>query len=268
MSPSGSETAAAWSSRMLDDGVHVVLAANPGPLTLDGTNSYVLTTSAGSVVVDPGPALDDHQAALERLAPDLVLVLLTHGHADHSESAFDLAERHGAPVRAIDPAWSARAQPLHAGEVVAVAELTLSVIATPGHTADSVTFVGRRGSGRRLALTGDTVLGRGSTFVAHPEGRLVDYLASLATLAERVDSDTAVLPGHGPVRDAAAGLVSAYRRHREQRLDEVRSAWIAGARSDEEVRAAVYGEQTGVLRAAALSSTRAQLAYLGLLRED
>jgi glyoxylase-like metal-dependent hydrolase (beta-lactamase superfamily II) len=257
-----------WTSRALRDGDWVVVAANPGPLTLDGTNSYVLPTPDGCVLVDPGPAIQDHRAALAHRCSDLALVLLTHGHADHSESAFDLADQYEVPVRAADPAWCLRAEPLSDGDRLPLGpEGELVVVATPGHTADSLSFVLRRKGDVLAVLSGDMLLGRGTTFVAHPQGQLVDFLRSLDRLASAVAPTSQVWPGHGPVRHDAAGLVSAYRRHRLDRLDQVRSVWLRGAHTTDEVLEAVYGPLHGTLRAAARASTQAQLAYLGLLHD-
>ena len=268
--PLAAPDAAPWTTRPLfDDEAWVVVADNPGPLTLDGTNSYVLSTTSGSVIVDPGPALARHREALEERCPDLRLVLLTHSHADHSEIAFDVAEAHEVPLRASDPAWCLDAGPLEDGERLSLGDGSeLLVVATPGHTADSLSFLLHRAGRVPAVLSGDMLLGRGTTFVSHPQGRLVDFLRSLDRLAEAVDAQTQVLPGHGPVRDDAAGLVAAYRTHRLERLDQVRTAWIGGARTVDEVLDAVYGPLTGTLRAAARSSTQAQLAYLNLLPPD
>ena len=108
------------------------------------------------------------------------LVLLTHGHLDHSEGAARLAELTGAPVRALDPAHRLGGQGLAEGDVVAAAGLELRVLATPGHTSDSLSFVLPD-----AVLTGDTVLGRGTTVVAHPDGVLAEYLASLRPRARQ-----------------------------------------------------------------------------------
>jgi glyoxylase-like metal-dependent hydrolase (beta-lactamase superfamily II) len=257
-----------WGSRSITEAWRVVVADNPGPLTLDGTNSYVRQTDEGAIVVDPGPVGAPHRAALEAAAPDLRLVLLTHGHADHSDCALELAEQHGAVVRALDPAWCLGASPLRDEEVVTLGGASLTVLATPGHTVDSVCLLEPARSTPSLVVSGDTLLGRGTTFVSHPEGRLADYFGALQRLADRVDHRTLVLPGHGPVRGDALNLVLAYQTHRQQRLDEVRSAWIRGARDPDEVVEAVYGPLVGPLRAAARASTLAQLSYLGLLREE
>jgi glyoxylase-like metal-dependent hydrolase (beta-lactamase superfamily II) len=177
-----------------------VLADNASPMTLDGTNTWVLREPGGrrSVVVDPGPALPAHLTAIRSVAGDVAVVLLTHHHLDHSEAARSFAESVGCGVRALDPAYRLGSEGLGAGDVVAVDGLEIHVVATPGHTADSLSFVL---PAERSVLTGDTVLGRGTTVVAHPDGALGAYLSSLDRLhalasAHEIASNW---PGHGPV---------------------------------------------------------------------
>lgn len=234
----------------------VVLAPNPGPMTLDGTNTWVLRdpTSESCVVIDPGPLTDSHLAEVASYGP-VDVVLLTHGHLDHSEGARRFAELTGARVRALDPAHRLGEEGLGEGDVVAAAGLEVRVLATPGHTSDSLSFVLDD-----AVLTGDTVLGRGTTVVAHPDGVLADYLASLRRLAEL--GDVTVLPGHGPELPSAGEAARAYLAHREARLDQVRAAVAAGARTPEQVVEVVYADVDRVLWPAATLSVRAQLLHL------
>lgn len=234
----------------------VVLAPNPGPMTLDGTCTWVLRAPAhqGCVVVDPGPLHEGHLTAVAAQGP-VEVVLLTHGHADHSQGARRLAALTGAPVRALDPAHRLGEEGLGEGDVVAAAGLELRVLATPGHTSDSLSFVLPD-----AVLTGDTVLGRGSTVVAHPDGVLGDYLASLRRLREL--GDLTVLPGHGPELVSAGVAAEHYLAHRAQRLEQVRVAQAGGARSVDDVVRVVYADVDPVLWPAAALSVRAQLAYL------
>ena len=233
----------------------VVLAPNPGPMTLEGTNTWVLRgDTEGCVVVDPGPLHEGHLAVVAAQGP-VELVLLTHGHLDHSEGAARLAELTGAPVRALDPAHRLGGQGLAEGDVVAAAGLELRVLATPGHTSDSLSFVLPD-----AVLTGDTVLGRGTTVVAHPDGVLEAYLASLRRLREL--GDLTVLPGHGPELASAGVVAEAYLAHREVRLEQVRAALAAGARTADEVVETVYADIDRSLWPAARLSVLAQLAHL------
>jgi glyoxylase-like metal-dependent hydrolase (beta-lactamase superfamily II) len=244
----------------------LVRAPNPGPMTLDGTNSYVLRApgSAGVIVVDPGPSDAGH---LRRLAEAgrVELVLLTHHHPDHSEALAEFANLADAPARAIDPAFCIDAEPLADSERIEAAGLALHVIATPGHTADSVCFVlpddGEHGS----VLTGDTVLGRGTTIIADPDGALGPYLHSLGRLrALGAIGGVTVLPGHGPVLGDLAAICDAYLAHRTERLDQIRAALgeLGSDASTEAVTDLVYADTDASVRSAAEASVRAQLRYL------
>ena len=234
----------------------VVLAPNPGPMTLEGTNTWVLRAedSESCVVVDPGPQIEGHLVEVARHGP-VAVVLLTHGHPDHSEGARRFAELTGAPVRALDPVHRLGDEGLGEGDVVAAAGLELRVLHTPGHSSDSLCFVVGD-----VVLTGDTVLGRGTTVVAHPDGVLGDYLESLRRLQEL--GDRTVLPGHGPELEHAGVAAEQYLAHREQRLEQVRAALAAGATTPEQVVETVYADVDRVLWPAATLSVRAQLAYL------
>ena len=234
----------------------VVLAPNPGPMTLEGTNTWVLRepSSPTCVVVDPGPLVEQHLAEVASYGP-VEVVLLTHGHLDHSEGARRLAELTGAPVRALDPAHRLGEEGLAEGDVVAAAGLELRVLATPGHTSDSLSFLLPD-----AVLTGDTVLGRGSTVVAHPDGVLADYLASLRRL--RALGALAVLPGHGPELPSPAAAAEQYLAHREARLEQVSAAVEAGATDVESVVRVVYADVDPALWPAATLSVRAQLRHL------
>ena len=249
------------SPRRVTDIAAVVLAPNPGPMTLEGTNTWVLRSldSQACVVVDPGPAHEEHLAAVASCGP-VATILLTHGHADHSEGARRLAELTGAPVRALDPRHRLGDEGLGHGDVVAAAGLEVRVVATPGHTSDSLSFLLRAQGGDAAVLTGDTILGRGTTVVAHPDGVLADYLESLRRL--QLLGDLMVLPGHGPELPSAAAAASSYLAHREQRLEQVRAAVAGGATTASEVVEVVYADVERVLWPAATQSVLAQLEYL------
>ncbi len=246
----------------------VLLADNPSPMTLEGTNTWVLRAPGAetSVVVDPGPDDERHIAGVAAAAPDAAVVLLTHRHADHAAGARRLAEITGAPVRALDPALVLGADELRGDDVVEAAGLLIRVLGTPGHTSDSLCFAleGPVDPGGGVAvLTGDTVLGRGTTVIDHPDGRLGDYLASLRRLAELAPG-TAVLPGHGPELPDAATVAAEYLAHREQRLDQVRSALdvLGTDATARQIVELVYADVDRALWPAAEWSVRAQLAYL------
>ncbi|WP_130416935.1 MBL fold metallo-hydrolase [Xylanimonas ulmi] len=245
-------------------------------MTLDGTRSYLLRArndgvghdGAGlGVVVDPGPLDDAHLRALAGAGP-VGLILVTHRHPDHTAGSERLRELTGAPVRGADPAHCHGGEPLRDGETIAVGALRVEVIATPGHTADSVCLRAAADGADPVVLTGDTVLGSGTTVIANPDGSLAAYLASLDRL-ERVAtaSDGGTLrglPGHGPVVEDLTATVRAYRAHRLQRLGQVREALVElgeDATADDVV-ARVYAHVPPPVRAAARQSVEAQLAYL------
>jgi glyoxylase-like metal-dependent hydrolase (beta-lactamase superfamily II) len=248
-----------------------VLAPNPGPMTLEGTNTWVLgDPSVGPVVVvDPGPADEGHlRRVLDAAGGGVATVLLTHRHLDHSAGAVAFAGWAGCGVRAVDPAYRVGSEGLDHGAVLEVAGVRLAVIATPGHTDDSVSLLVTYddGSGRSAdLLTGDTVLGFGSTVITHPDGDLGAYLDSLERLLAVVGEHgvARILPGHGPVVHDPEAVLTGYRQHRLDRLAQVREALAAGARTPEEVLAAVYPDAVGSpLEGAATQSVRAQLDHL------
>ncbi|MDG9726325.1 MULTISPECIES: MBL fold metallo-hydrolase [unclassified Streptomyces] len=245
-----------------------VLAPNASAMTLDGTNTWILAEpdSDLAVVVDPGPLDDTHLRHVvdtaERAGKRVALTLLTHGHPDHAEGAARFAELTRTNVRALDPALRLGDEGLAAGDVIGVGGLELRVVPTPGHTADSLCF---HLPADRAVLTGDTVLGRGTTVVAHPDGRLGDYLDSLRRLRSLTADDgvRTVLPGHGPVLEDAQGVVEYYLAHRAHRLAQVETAVEDGHRTPGEVVARVYADVDRSLWPAAELSVRAQLEYLG-----
>lgn len=260
-------TSGPWDAGRITARATALLAPNASWMTLDGTNSWLLAEPGSHVaaLVDPGPDDPGHLAALIRAAEELDArigqILLTHGHADHSEGARSLHDLTGAPVRALDPAHRLGGEGLGDGEVVSIGGLELSVVATPGHTTDSLTFLLPADG---ALLTGDTVLGRGSAVIAHPDGHLGAYLTSLGRLQELAGSTGAqwVLPGHGPACPDPAGLLADYVEHRRERLALVAAAMAAGTTEPDALLASVYPEVPDALRWAAALSLAAQVEYL------
>jgi len=233
----------------------LVRAPNPGPMTLDGTNTWVLRAAGGgpAVVVDPGPADEQHLRAVAAAAGPVAGVLLTHGHPDHVDGLDRFRELTGAPL------LTATSTPLLAATGEPLAGLAITALPAPGHTADSVCLL-VDGAGQRAVLTGDTILGRGTTVVAWPDGNLGDYLASLRRLSEL--AGWPVLPGHGPALADCAAAAGYYLAHRQARLVQVAAAVAAGAGTPAEVVAVVYAGIDPALRPAAEWSVQAHLAYL------
>ena len=207
----------------------------------------------GYVVIDAGPPTEAHLARVAAAGP-IELILLTHGHPDHSGGSARLAELTGAPVLALDRQFG---EPLQAGDSFDQCGVRLEVIGTPGHSADSLSFYL---PGDNAVLTGDTILGRGTTVVAWPDGELGPYLESLKALREY--GDAAVLPGHGPELPSAGRVAEEYLSHRADRLAQVSKAVADGARTPREVVEIVYVDVPEVLWPAAELSVHAQLDYL------
>jgi glyoxylase-like metal-dependent hydrolase (beta-lactamase superfamily II) len=237
----------------------LLLAPNPGPMTLDGTNTWLLREPGSSdvVVIDPGP---DDAGHLDRIVADadaldahIVAIVLTHDHPDHIAGVRALSQRINAPVHA------RRDNTLQIGRQ-SVGGIEIDVLSTPGHTADSVSF---QVVADDAVVTGDTVLGRGTTVVAYPDGNLAQYLHSLDEVRRLVDRGVAtVLPGHGPVVTDAATAVDNYIAHRHMRLDQIRAAQAAGAMSVDDILNIVYADVPDAIRFAAAASVMAQLEYL------
>ena len=243
-----------------------MLAPNPSLMTLDGTNTWLIAEpgSGSAIVIDPGPRDEGHLLRVRDLAAQagqrVRLIVLTHRHSDHSAGAARLAELTGAPVRAVDPAQRLGDEGLATGDVLTEAGCELRVLATPGHTSDSVCL---QLPADGAVLTGDTVLGRGTTVIAR-DGNLTDYLSSLhrlRALAEKTDLRV-LLPGHGPLLASPARTIDYYLTHRAERLAEVQSALAAGDTTAAEIVARVYAAVPRALWPSARASVRAQLDYL------
>ncbi|QIS01261.1 MBL fold metallo-hydrolase [Nocardia brasiliensis] len=240
----------------------VLLADNPGQMTLQGTNTWILRAPGRSdcVVVDPGPKDKAHIAKIDEVTGgEIALTLITHRHHDHTGGIDRLVKSTGTPVRAKDSEFlRGSGAPLVDGEVIEAAGLRITVLDTPGHTGDSVSFVLDD-----AVLTGDTILGSGTTVLDSSDGTLADYLSSLDRLVE-VGAGKALLPAHGPDHPDLEPVARYYITHRHQRLDQVRAALRelgpdAGAMA---VVRRVYADVDKRLWLAARSSVQAQLDYL------
>lgn len=245
--------------RPVTESASVLLCHNPGLMTLDGTNTWVLRGPGSDehVIVDPGPDDDEHITRIAELGR-IALVLISHKHEDHTGGIDRIVDRTGAVVRSVGSGFlRGLGGPLTDGEVIDAAGLRITVMATPGHTADSVSFVLDD-----AVLTADTVLGRGTTVIDDDDGSLRDYLESLRRL-QGLGGRT-VLPGHGPDLDDLRAVTAMYLSHREQRLDQVRAALreLGEDASARRVVEHVYTDVDEKLWDAAEKSVQAQLDYL------
>lgn len=263
---------------------------NPSPMTLEGTNTYVIGTEGApeAVVVDPGPQghRDHLRAVLDAVGERSVTeILVTHRHGDHTGAAKELSARTGAPVRGYDAEQCVPVQgtvlPLMDGEEILAGGLAMQVLHTPGHTSDSVCLWlpgahsedagGPPSREPGVMLTGDTILGRGTTMLDHPDGTLTDYLETLRLLAGF--GDAGMLPAHGPARESLGQVAARYLDHREERLQQARElAAEHRARKGRlpeplELGRMIYGDRTAVSDEVIRQIAASQLDHLRHLGE-
>jgi glyoxylase-like metal-dependent hydrolase (beta-lactamase superfamily II) len=228
--------------------VERLVAPNPGPMTLEGTNTYVIGRDP-AVVIDPGPDDAGHVDAVRKVCEGrggIGTVLLTHSHSDHSGGVEGLGVE---PARPADGGWVAG----------------LRAVATPGHAEDHLCFLLSLGDGDEppyTCFTGDLVLGEGSSIVPTRElgGSLRDYMTSLRGLAE-LELDV-MYPGHGPPIDDPAAKLAEYIGHREERQLRLEAALERGERSRAALVAEVWDDVPAQLRGAAAVAMQAHLEML------
>lgn len=232
--------------------IALVRADNPGPFTLEGTNTWIVGRDP-CWVIDPGPALDAH---LDRVAADSALrggiagIALTHGHGDHTDGLHGLLERAGGvPVAAAS--FEVADVRLADGDSFG----PLQAIATPGHAPDHLAF--RAG---RVLFSGDAVLGHGSVYVAPDPGALRGYLDALERLIA-LELDL-ICPGHGPLVGEPRAKLAEYRDHRLERERRLVEALGDGLRGIEELLDRAWFDVPSVLRGAAAVTLAAHLDKL------
>jgi glyoxylase-like metal-dependent hydrolase (beta-lactamase superfamily II) len=231
--------------------VRSITAPNPGPFTLDGTRTWIVNDE---VVIDPGPLIESHIAAIAAAAPRLKTILITHRHADHAPAAVPLRQHTGARIVAPDGTLDDAAvdMRIRGGESIE----GLEVIHTPGHTKEHVCFLSAEGD----LFSGDTILGFGTTAVFPPDGHMADYMRSLRLLRERKPSR--IFPGHGPTREDAAAVIDEYIAHRLGREGQVIAALQAGDGDIPQMRKRIYPDLDPRLHGAAEIQLQAHLIQL------
>ncbi len=233
------------------EGLCRIVAENPGPLTYHGTNTWLLDTDEGRMVIDPGPDLPAHIAAVAGAGP-VARILLTHTHPDHAGGAHALREATGAPIYGWGEPWAkgfAPDMPIANGALIG----PLTALHTPGHASDHVCF----GMADGTVFSGDHVMSWSTTIVSPPDGDMAAYMSSLRVLLAR--QDRLYLPGHGPPLENPIPLVRALRMHRS-----TREAAIARALGDEPLtEAAVVARlYTGLPENLARAAERTVMAHL------
>jgi glyoxylase-like metal-dependent hydrolase (beta-lactamase superfamily II) len=242
-------------------------ANNPSPMTLDGTNGYVLRVGARSLVaIDPGP-IDDRQrdaflAAAREAGATYDAILVTHGHPDHAPGAAPLAALTGAPVFGHPAARFPHDRALADDERLAFEDGTITVMHAPGHAPDHCIFVL---DAEAALFTGDVVAGRGFMVVAPPQGEMRAYQTTLRRLRERYGDARALYGGHGPEVGDVRAKLDEYIAHREAREGQILDALARGPATIPELVAQIYADTDRRLWPAAGRQT---LAYLIALERE
>ncbi|GGR63009.1 glyoxylase-like metal-dependent hydrolase (beta-lactamase superfamily II) [Nocardioides luteus] len=239
-------------------GVHLLLAPNANHWTYEGTNTWILVGEGRAVVIDPGPTDPGHLDRIDEVVRSagarVETVLLSHHHGDHSQAAGAVAERWRAPIRPrVQKGLIPDGTRFDLGRRTEIRTLT-----TPGHTSDGVSFAL---GGRRVMLTGDTVLARFNPYISHPDGTIADMLGSMARIADLVDDDWTLLPGHGPAVREPTTYLHARIADRRRRIDQV-AGLLADGVAREHVTDHVYAKVDDQRLPAARASVEAILHFL------
>jgi glyoxylase-like metal-dependent hydrolase (beta-lactamase superfamily II) len=243
---------------MNSDRVRRVLAPNPGPFTLEGTNTWVVGADP-TIVIDPGPDDPGHILRVLDEAEPIGVIALTHRHPDHAPGAGRLADASGAPVHAFRPEGDERK--VEDGALLEVGGALLRAIHTPGHSPDHLCFLLEP---ERALFSGDAVLGQGTSVVDPPDGDMAAYIRSLRKLREL--EPATVYPGHGPPILTPIGRLDYYIRHREEREEQVLAALGTGKRAPSEMVPEIYGKELD--QAMFPAAARSVLAHLLKLERE
>jgi glyoxylase-like metal-dependent hydrolase (beta-lactamase superfamily II) len=247
--------------------VERILAPNPSPMTLEGTNSYLVFDGKGAAIaIDPGPADAGH---IERIATyaqsqgaAITAIAVTHGHPDHAPGAALLHKRTGAPVHGHRGAAFPVDVPCGEGDRITAGDARLDVIEAPGHTRDHLVF--SLASSAAL-FTGDVIVGRGTIVIAPPHGDMRDYQATLERLRTEFPDVRTIYGGHGDAIAAPRAKLDEYIEHRKKRERELLAALENGERTVPELVETIYAAVSPVLWPAA---ARQLVAYLIALERE
>lgn len=230
-----------------------ILAPNPSVYTLEGTNTWIVGAGP-AVVIDPGPDIPEHLDEVSMAAGRVGAVLVTHDHPDHAPGARPFAEKVGAPLYAFRLEG---AEHLRDGQALQVGSLRILAVHTPGHTPDHVVFHVPAAS---AMFTGDTVLGRGTSFIDPPDGDLAQYLRSLRRMQEL--APLILYPGHGPAVMRGADKLQEYLDHRAAREEQVLVCLADEPRSIPQMVEAIYTDYPSEVHELAARSVLAHLLKL------
>lgn len=239
-------------------GVARIVANNPGPMTYYGTNTYLIDTPGGAVVLDPGPEHHpEHvEAILRHTGRHVAMILVSHTHHDHVGAVSELQAATGAPTAAFARSAIDTFEPdiklEHGSEVVG-----MTALHTPGHAADHICFALPAADGERVLFSADHVMSWSTSIVSPPGGDMRAYFASLEMLLSR--DDDVFLPGHGPpLRDPRA-LVREMLTHRMIREQAIARKLQDGPADTYTIMDALYSQLNPRLRRAAERNVLAHL---------
>ncbi len=235
-----------------------IRANNPSPMTLDGTNCYILSAHSDAVLIDVGPNDDSHLDALTHYVRAnhlrLRAILLTHTHSDHIGGLDAFRRRINVPIYAFKSTYD---EPLRDGQRLHIGQCALDVLHTPGHAGDCVCFFHPPTA---VLFAGDTVLGIGTSVIAPPEGDVSDYLDSLEDL--KTLPIQLIAPGHGPLIHEPQAKLNEYIEHRLMRERQIIEQLQTGAKSVAELVKEIYKDVDPNLHGAAAWSVGAHLKRL------
>jgi glyoxylase-like metal-dependent hydrolase (beta-lactamase superfamily II) len=247
--------------------VTLVRASNPSPMTLSGTNSYLIDCGDGhALVIDPGPPIASHVDTLLEAARaqslTIAAIAVTHWHPDHAPAAAPLAGMTGAPIYAHPASTIPHDRDLELERDLRIGQTVLRAIDAPGHTFDHVIFYLAR---ERALFTGDVILGEGSVVIAPPGGAMRPYQRTLQRLADEFGEASVIYGGHGPIVTDAQAKIAEYIAHRRMREEQILAALAEGPQTIPELVLRIYGPTPNPLQPA---MARQILAHVIALEDE